>query len=691
MSIKTIPYAAKHLEPYCVVEYEQHGNPILSVVLEKKKEKWSLLNQFGAELELPENRLYLLPEKIKEEKISKAELEKFLNLTKDSVEKSLQELNLEDAWNIFNEVQEEVSIVEIVELLASNNSLINHLAVRRLLIGDKVYFKRLKDTFQPRSALMVQDLKHQVKIEESRKKLQEELVQALVERIKGVDLILPESICLLEDYAALGRSLHNYKEAEAVVDLVIDQAKLKINKNSPEKAFHLLVLAKHFSENQNLSLIRSGRKKRFKAGLNTEVQKIMELEISNPNGLRDLSDIFSLTIDNEETKDFDDAISLIADAEGYQLGIHISDVASYIKSGSKLQEEAFFRGSSIYFPDDTIPMLPPELSENKFSLLQGEKRLVCSHLLKLDQKFNIIHREIFSSEIIVKRRLTYHQVDQILAEQKTDDQLNSLLNSLNEISLKFEARRLASGAVQLPRLEKQTKIDSSGMVSLHSNNEETAAHRIVSEMMIVANETAALFGKEQQLPLICRAQEKPDVDINQHVSHLAAGPAQEYAKRGCLKRSRIVTKADVHAGLGLEAYLQITSPIRRYMDLVNQQQILGFIQEKKIKYSDQQLLQIIKDLEGNLDEVSLLQRERNKYYLLRYLQQEKIKHLKGVIVKVDGPKPLVFIELLGTLNPFYPENLKDKDALKKKLGVEINLNVELLDPRNEKLILREVI
>ena len=245
--------------------------------------------------------------------------------------------------------------------------------------------------------------------------------------------------------------------------------------------------------------------------------------------------------------------------------------------------------------------------------------------------------------------------------------------------------RVNAGALQLNRRELYPAIEEDGSISLDTNQDDTPARKLVSEMMILANETAAHFALGKHLPLVCRGQEAPDVDIDEESAHLPDGPAREYYRRSFLKRSVLSYSPVPHYGLGVKGYAQVTSPIRRAVDLVNQRQITHWLQHDEVLYSQQELETQTTLYENGLQEAHYIQRNRNRYLLIKYLVQEKIRELEATIIKLDNPRPLVEVDIIRSFFPFHRAQ-----GVQHKIGDVIRLKIESIDPRNEVLLLKEI-
>jgi len=686
------------LHPGALVEYEQHGKTILGMLIGERKNKWALVNTVGKELELPASRLYLFPSGPDQADTTIEEKARYLQSLDSDADKKKSGIVLAEIWEIVSGEKKEFNTDELTEIACGENSLVAHLAFRQILLADKIYFKRRKYGFEPRPKAVVEELKKKEKVERAKDEVRETLRQAILERLKDPTLPLPASIRALEELAAFGGKAEGAKDIVVLLNDIIDKEKLDIGGKSDQKAFELLVRIKRFSPDENLTLRRLRRPIGFSDKALKEAEDIRSNLLSRYGaGRQPLSASCVVSIDSPTTPDIDDALSLETIDGNFQLGVHISDVASVIAEHSALEEEVFSRGTSIYCPDQLISMLPDVLSEDALSLVAKKERLCISYYVTFDDTFNIIDRKIERSIVSVTHRLSYSEANNILCDESPQSPaenmaLSAMLTKLWQIASALEERRIEAGATQFNRRDFVPVLTEGGRIELEIAIEDTPSHKLVGEMMILANETAALFGSKHSIPFLYRSQEAPDVDIRSEGQHLADGPAKEYFLRGLLKRSAITTTPLSHFGLGLEAYTQITSPIRRAVDLLNQRQLLNYLTQGSFKYSPSQMLEKLAALEGCLDEARQIQFERNRYFLGKYIVQEKIKEFGATIVRVDGPKPLAELDTLIINVPFFSLGYKrgDNSSLAKRLGERIRLRVDEVNPRREILRLSEI-
>mgnify|MGYP002557924419 CR=1 FL=1 len=323
---------------------------------------------------------------------------------------------------------------------------------------------------------------------------------------------------------------------------------------------------------------------------------------SGAAGRRDFRGECIITIDGDDSRDFDDAVTLTEANGRLHLGVHIADVSHYVKRGGALDKEAYARGTSVYFPDRVLPMLPESLSNGICSLSESEDRLVLSCLIDLDGEGTVLGSEFCEGVICSAHRMTYSQVTAIL---EGDAELRGrfadvvpMLEKMRSLAERLYARRKKRGAVDLDVREAHITYQD-GKIGVEEHP-RTVSHRIIEEFMLLANEAAAQFAAEYDLPFLYRVHEKPGEEraeaFRTYLRELGLSPAfrpdnvrpGEYSKiidaleaessplRSVVNRMmlRSMSKARYgdenvgHFGLASRCYCHFTSPIRRYPDLV---------------------------------------------------------------------------------------------------------------------------
>ena len=676
-----------------VVIYEQHSKILLAVTISEKKGKWNLINQSGGNIQLASSRLFLLPLTLDEKDLNKSNVVDALNNLSKESEALEEKLNLEESWNLLAGEVKEISPIELCKLIFNSNTAAQLYALKKALALDTIFFKRKKTTYSPRDKKVVEDLKIQAKVLEKKRIEMQNLMECILNRLKNPQSPLPSNIKKIEEVAALGRQADNDKKVNELLENLESKADLNYKGKIEDKAFKLLVAIGHFSPIENLMPIKLGRPTIFSIEEEKESKNIETNEILNCDERTDLRDVFTITIDGQDTLDFDDAISIEKQSDKTTVGVHIADVSSVINPESKLNSAAMRRGTSIYCPDQIYPMFPISASEEALSLKENEDRPALSFFITFDSSYDIIERSVKRSIIRVNNRLTYKEVDDMLFSEHCENMtLRDTLDALWQIASNREIARISNGAQQFERRQMTPSIDQKGRVSLIRNEDDTPSRKLISEFMILGNETAALFAKENRFPLYFRSQEKSEDGSDEQMYKVPEGPAREYAKRGTLKRSIISMSPGLHAALGLEAYTQATSPIRRMVDLVNQRQIAHFLKNNQAIYDEKMLEDMQEHFSTGLAEAARIQRTRTRFWLLKFIEQEKLKFLNGTIVKIDGPKPIAEVEILFSLFPFHPLNSINLEVPEAReiLGKKVKLKIEKLSAINDRLVLKEM-
>ena len=331
---------------------------------------------------------------------------------------------------------------------------------------------------------------------------------------------------------------------------------------------------------------------------------------------RDLRDLPTVTIDGEDTKDIDDAISLVREGKLWKLGVHIADVAEYVTEGSALDKEALARGTSVYLADRVIPMLPRKLSNGICSLNAGEDRLAMSCLMNIDESGEVTDYEITESIIHVDARLSYNGVMRLYEEGDESEIAGSLnlqgyrgikgrtqkiavmLRKMKKLAALLRSKREKRGCIDFDFPEAKVTLDELGRPVDISLRERTDATDLIEDFMLLANETVARHCVYLEIPSVYRVHGVPSADKMKELAQLVRGfgyrfkpeqsevhpsqirnllekmkgrPEEAMLSRVVLRsmqKAQYATGCEGHFGLALSYYCHFTSPIRRYPDLL---------------------------------------------------------------------------------------------------------------------------
>ena len=357
------------------------------------------------------------------------------------------------------------------------------------------------------------------------------------------------------------------------------------------------------------------------------------------SGRRDLRSEEIFTIDGSDTKDIDDAISLSKLDDGkYKLGVHIADVSYYVKEGTKLDDEAYFRGTSVYLVDRVLPMLPHKLSNGICSLNENEDRFAFSCVMIIDDKGDIGHYEIFKSIIRSRKKMTYEEVNKILEENTTSEDYKPFEKTLllmNELSKILRKKMIRRGYIEFESTEAKIKVDENCHPTHIESRVQRSGEELIENFMIAANETVASSIYYKNLPGIYRVHDKPDEkrlgefmkflslhgyvvngknkidnpkDLQHILSQLEEVPEVRVLHDMAIRSQAKAVYSDInigHFGLGSKCYSHFTSPIRRYPDLI----LHRLLKDYNYNYSDRIISERKEELPIECEHCSIREQE----------------------------------------------------------------------------------
>jgi len=458
---------------------------------------------------------------------------------------------------------------------------------------------------------------------------------------------------------------------------------------------------------------------------------------------RDMRNVFTLTIDPLDARDFDDALSIQELQNGdWEIGVHIADVSHYVKQGTQLDREANRRGNSTYLVGEVVPMLPHRLSSGICSLVEGEERLVKSVLFVFSAQGKLLQSKLAESVILSDKRLTYEQAGLFLKEKnlakirsakppssrysgnpgKSLEELNDQILEKLQLSIRkiwefaslIRGDRMKKGALDLESMEVKILVDQKGQPEKILQSESDESHHMIEEFMLLANETVARELRKQKLPGIFRVHPDPDPEnleelrsflqvfgiscgeltgrkeVTKMLNALNKHPLAQVLRikfLRSLKQACYRSTPDGHYGLAKNDYLHFTSPIRRYSDLVVHRIIENLIRKQKTQKID------FSKLEGTAKHLSITERnsvdaerESIKDKLLLYYKKDIGKRppvVHQAIITEISPRGF-FIELVQTLaRGFVPIR-----TLPRELGYRVSSNGTALVGRNPKIKLK---
>lgn len=595
-----------------IVEYIDRQKILCAVVLEVKNQRLRLLTENNREVKLSINRLLHTDDVRLNLSMGRDKMVDALREVASKRKALLSQVDIKDLWEVLNTEQVWIDLETMTEFCFPDSPCGDHeSAVIRAFFDDRLYFKFNLDRFFPNSARQVERLTAQ-RLEEARKTRIVEIggdwLKSLVNGnsppVEPNAADRREFIDILKSYFLFENESRDYALARAM-----------ISRSGLERTtglFPLLAKLKVFDENENIDLLRFDVATDFDETVLLSAKKLVDSDhdFQPDDGRRDLTSLSLLTIDGQSTLDYDDALSIEKVGNGYRLGIHIVDVAHFVRKGGCIDREALARGSSIYMPDQKVSMLPATLAEGLCSLKAGELRPAISTLVNLGPSKEVIDYEIQPSLIRVKHQLSYYDVN--LAADQNEDIL-----ILRDIAEKFRRQRLQNGAVQITVPEVNVWLADDGSISVNKINRESPGRMLVAELMILANWLTAKFLADHNMPGIFRSQPEPRERLYKSDEGTLF---QNWMQRRYLSRFVLDHQAGKHSGLGLDAYVTATSPIRKYFDLITQRQIRALFNLEQ-PYTSDDIDHLIQMLQLPMGNVGRIQHGRHRYWLLKYLEQ----------------------------------------------------------------------
>jgi exoribonuclease-2 len=522
------------------------------------------------------------------------------------------ELDLTLLWEVVQEQGRAFTAEDLAELFFGRRSSAGAAVMLEALIADRIYFVRRNREFMVRSPEQVERLR----VQESRVRMRSEegrrtrdLLNAIIAsdtRTDGTTFSSEETAPLV---AELQRYLKNPSTRSQELTVMLGQAAPDVD--PAEVAFEVLD-----------RLGATPAVPRFAAigALATQFSEAAEVEaaIVAPIERGAIDGPIAFTIDDEETLEVDDALSCEVTADGQlRVGIHIALVADFVARGGAMDREAAARATTVYLPETTVRMLPDEICCRRASLTAGERHPVLSTSVLLGPHGELLDSVISPHNLRIGRRLSYAQADRILrGADGAEDEVATALRRMYGAALELREGRKRAGAILVQRREPKVRVHGDKIeIEIIDNN--SPSRLLVAEFMVLNNFVAASYAAERRIPIIYRVQP-------------AAGDSVAV-------RARLSVYPEYHAGAGLQCYAQLSSPIRRYADLVLQRQLVSALADSSaLPYDADGILAVLANTENAETEAKELERRARRYWTLRYLQRHAIGRELAATVTRDG-------------------------------------------------------
>ncbi len=693
------------MQPGRVVVYRERGRLALGVVT-KPADATSSAVRFVGETDkprsLPRDRIVFAGPWTLPADLPRAEREAELQELRTRIERHADGIDLEALWELLDDHDAgDLDWRELAEFVVSPDDPLALAGVLAALWDGSVYFRERRGgtkgggTFARRDAESVEALLRQQDQEREKRRAEQTFLDWVAARLARSDRsaasdsadpsALPADgqplLRLIQELALYGEGYE--KRADAV--RLLRQTDFEGRGQPWHVAFDLLVRLGVWHPDQELSVLRYHIPTRFseqtmQAAVSLPTFVATDLPSDERAACEDLTGLETFTIDDEDTCEIDDALSLTEQDGTPVIGIHIADSGHFVRPGSPLDKSALARGTSLYLPSRTFPMLPPLVGEDKASLRAGALRPALSFFVQIDPTGRLQPLRITRSLMRVTRRLSYAEADRLMDDADAAE-YGPTLRRLADLANKRREQRLAHGAILIDADEVKVKA-AGGHVSLSLLSHASPARVLVSECMIMANEAAARYCQAHDLPALYSSQAPPDDPLPDR-SELPSRRSFVHAARRLMQPARLGTTPEAHAALGVPVYTQATSPLRRYTDLQMHHQIKHHLACGAALFSHGQLQVVAASAQAAIVDARRCERESTRYWVLRWLEGQRGQTVDAEVVRIQHRRLLIELDETLLVVPL-------NNAPAVPLGTPVRVIIDRADARRDALVVKFV-
>ncbi|KAL8508719.1 hypothetical protein ACS0TY_019106 [Phlomoides rotata] len=679
-----------------LLEFKKDPERVLLAVAQKPdgKKNWMVSDQNGVTTSVkPQQVTFIVPGITN---FDQTEIPNFLQKAQDNLDPAL----LEFAWIELVERNKSTTVEELAEMIFGSSEPLESYSAHLLLSKDDIYFTTLEtkgsySVYGPRSAVQVEELTQRKHAKDAAERELEEFVNLLKSaRDMPLHAKPPKSVWSSEE--------KNWTKIESLKAYAIDNfinedekrtagmiLKAMGRAKTASSAADLLIDIGYFPVHVNLDLLKLDVRTNYAEEILAAAESLLS-ESPDPDEVdrKDLTHLKVYAIDVDEADELDDALSATRLQDGrIKVWIHVADPTRLVQPESIIDKEAMKRGTSIFLPTATYPMFPEKLAMEGMSMKQGElcKALTVSIVLHGDG--GIAEYSVKNSVIKPTYMLTYESATELLHLNLEEE---AELRLLSEAAALRHQWRMRQGAIDTATLESRVKVtnpdDPEPSIKLYVENQADPAMRLVSEMMILCGEAIATFGSFNNIPLPYRGQPQSNVDISAF-THLPEGPVRSSAVVKTMRAAEMdFRKPTRHGGLGLPGYVQFTSPIRRYMDLLAHYQVKAFLRGDPPPFSVGQMEGIASVVNMNMRVVKRLSSISHRYWIIEYLRrQPKEKRFTALVLRFikDRVAAILLMEVGLHASVWVSVGVH--------IGDEVKVRVEDANPREDVINFKEII
>ncbi|KAL4605067.1 hypothetical protein ACB092_09G001700 [Castanea dentata] len=688
--------ANRVLEKGLLLEFKKDSDRVLLAVAQKPdgKKNWMVSDQNGVTSSIkPQQITYIVPGI---ENFDHTGISDFIQKAQDNLDPAL----LEFAWVELLENNKSVTTEELAEMIFGSAEPLESYCAHLLLSKDETYFSVLetkgsRSIYGPRPTVQVQELLRW----KLAKEVAEQELQEFVQFLKSAKNMPSKAKPPKSSWLAEEKIRHKIESLESYA---IDACKNDDQKKTAgmilkamglvktaSSAVNLLIDIGYFPVHVNLELLKLNIPTDHSDEIITVAESLLS-ESSDPDEIyrKDLTHLKVYAIDVDEADELDDALSATRLQDGrIKVWIHVADAARFVQPGSMVDREAMRRGTSIFLPTATYPMFPENLAMEGMSLKQGESCNAVTASVVLRSDGSIAEFSVDNSVIKPTYMLTYESASELLHLNLEEEIELKILSEAATLRLQW---RQQQGAVDTATLEARIKVanpeDPEPVINLYVENQADPAMRLVTEMMLLCGEVIATYGSRNNIPLPYRGQPQSNIDVSLF-QHLPEGPIRSSAIVRLMRAAEIDFRKPIRHGiLGLPGYVQFTSPIRRYMDLLAHYQVKAYLRGESPPFSAGQLEGMASTLNMHSRLAKRLFSSSLRYWILEYLRsQPKERKYRALILKFikDRIAALLLVEVGFQASAWV--------SVGAQIGDEVEVRVDEAHPRDDFISLKEVI
>ncbi|OWM82301.1 hypothetical protein CDL15_Pgr001875 [Punica granatum] len=684
------------LEKGGLLEFKKDSDKVLLAVAQRPdgKKNWMVSDQNGVTSSIKPQQITFIVPGI--ENFDPKEISDFVRRAESNLDPTL----LEFAWVELLEKNKSVTPEELAEMIFGSSEPLESYCAHLLLSKDETYFTVLEtkgscSVYGPRSTAQVEELMRRKLAREAAEKELEEFVELLRSakqmpfdaKPRKASWITEEKTRVkvesLECYAIDACKSDEQKKMAGMILKAMGLTK------TASSAVNLLIDIGYFPVHVNLDLLKLNVHTVHSDDIMSAAESFLSESIDlDEIDRKDLTHLKVYAIDVDEADELDDALSASRLQDGrIKVWIHVADPAKFVQPGTAVDREAMKRGTSIFLPTATYPMFPEKLAMEGMSLKQGELCNAVTVSVVLHSDGSIAEFSVDNSIIKPTYMLTYESASELIHLNLDEEKELKILSEAAALRLQW---RRQQGAIDTATLETRIKVvnpeDPEPSINLYVEDQADPAMRLVSEMMILCGEVIAAFGSQNNIPLPYRGQPQSNIDVSAF-SHLPEGPVRSSAIVRIMRGAEIDFRKPIrHGVLGLPGYVQFTSPIRRYMDLLAHYQVKAFLRGETLPFSAGQIEGIASIVNMNARIAKRLSNTSLRYWILEFIRrQPKEKKYRALVLRFikDRIAALLLVEVGHQASAWV--------SVGTQVGDEVIVRVEESHPRDDFLSLKEAV